>query len=162
AGMAETPEASDFTSIQARMVAWAKRQQKRKPRNQSFVRKTKLPKQTLPVVPLLRFSNNEKQGKKTTIPFSLKDYLQLVDWLGRVIRDDKRSAISEQQPPILERLNINKDELLAYVSRKEKRFIDVVGTENSIQQAVTQWQRKFIKGIKLAKQLFSGRSVQYN
>ncbi|WP_212721283.1 transposase [Zooshikella ganghwensis] len=165
AGMAETPEASDFTSIQARMVAWVKRQQKsqqqRKPRNQSFVRKTKLPKQTLPIVPLLRFSGNEKQGRKTTIPFTLKDYLQLVDWLGRAIRDNKRGSISEQQPPIIERLNINKDELLAFVSRKEKRFIDVVGTENSIQKTVTRWQRKFIKGIRLAKQLFSERSLQY-
>ncbi|MGI0116344.1 hypothetical protein [Zooshikella sp. RANM57] len=51
--------------------------------------------------------------------------------------------------------------MLAYVSRKEKRFIDVVGTENSIQQAVTRWQRKFIKGIRLAKQLFSVKRVQY-
>ncbi|WP_230400414.1 hypothetical protein [Zooshikella ganghwensis] len=147
------------------MVAWVKRQQKsqqkRKPRNQSFVRKTKLPKQTLPVVPLLRFSGNEKQGKKTTIPFTLKDYLQLVDWLGRAIRDNKRGSISEQQSPIIERLNINKDELLAFVSRKEKRFIDVVGTENSILRTVTRWQRKFIKGIRLAKQLFSERSIQY-
>lgn len=163
AGMAETPEESDFTSIQARMIAWAKRQQKsqqkRKPKDQTLVRKTKLPKQTLPVVPLLRFSGNEKQGKKTTISFTLKDYLQLVDWLGRAIRDGKQGAISENQPPIIKRLNINKDELLAFVSRKEKRFIDVVGTEKNIQQVAQQWQRKFIKGIRLAKQLFSIPSV---
>ncbi|WP_230409343.1 transposase [Zooshikella harenae] len=165
AGVADIPEASDFTSIQARMVAWAKRKQKpqlkRKPRSQTFVRKTKLPKQTLPVVPLLRFSGPEKQGKKTTIPFTLKDYLQLVDWLGRAIRHDKRGAISEQQPPILERLNINKDELLAYVSQKEKRFIDVMGTESNMQKTATQWQRKFIKGIRLAQQLFSSNAIQY-
>ncbi|MBU2714442.1 transposase, partial [Zooshikella harenae] len=107
AGMAETPEASDFTSIQARMIAWAKRQRKNKKQNKSFVRTTKLPKQTLPTVPLLRFSGNEKQGKPSTISFSSKDYLQLVDWLGRAIRDDKRGAIPSNMPPILERLNIN-------------------------------------------------------
>ncbi|MGI0118926.1 transposase [Zooshikella sp. RANM57] len=163
AGMAETPEASDFTSIQARMMAWVKRQQKREQKktlsNKRIVRTTKLPKQAAPVVPLLRFSGHEKQHKKTTIPFTLKDYLQLVDWLGRAIRDDKRGAISELHPPILERLNINKDELLVYVSRKEKRFIDVIGTENNFQKIAEQWQRKFIKGISLAKQLFSGQSI---
>ncbi|WP_133296074.1 hypothetical protein [Zooshikella ganghwensis] len=60
--------------------------------------------------------------------------MHLVDWLGRAIRHDKRSAISEQQPPLLERLNIKQDELLAYVSVKEKRFIDVMGTENKMQK----------------------------
>ncbi|MBU2709371.1 transposase [Zooshikella marina] len=159
AGMAETPEASDFTSIQARMIAWVKRQRKNKKQNKSFVRTTKLPKQTLPTVPLLRFSGNEKQGKPSTISFSSKDYLQLVDWLGRAIRDDKRGAIPSNMPPILARLNINHDELLTYVSKKEKRFIDVMGTENNFKKIAKQWQRKFIKGIRLAKQLFSRQAV---
>ncbi|WP_027708546.1 hypothetical protein [Zooshikella ganghwensis] len=82
-----------------------------------------------------------------------------VDWLGRAIRDDKRGAIPSNMPPILERLNINADELLTYVSKKEKRFIDVMGTENNFQKIAKQWQRKFIKGVRLAKQIFSRQII---
>ncbi|WP_233468483.1 hypothetical protein [Zooshikella ganghwensis] len=145
AGIADTPEASDFTSIQARMMAWVKRQRKNKKQNKPFVRTTKLPKQALPTVPILRFSGNEKQGKPITIPFSLKDYLQLIDWLGRAIRYDKRGVIPSHIHSILERLNINHEALLTYVSKKERGFIDMMGTEQTIQQAAVQLQRKFIK-----------------
>ena len=44
---------------------------------------------------------------QTGIPFTWEDYLVLVDWTGRVVREDKRGAINHQLPPILERLNIN-------------------------------------------------------
>jgi hypothetical protein len=40
------------------------------------------------------------------IGYTLKDYLQLVDWAGRAIRDDKRGAIPNTTPPILERLQL--------------------------------------------------------
>ena len=45
-------------------------------------------------------------GAKTGIPCAWEDYLNLVDWTGKIVRDDKRGAINQQLPPILERLNI--------------------------------------------------------
>jgi hypothetical protein len=41
------------------------------------------------------------------LPFKLSDYLELLDWTGRIIRDDKRGAIQENTPDILTRLNID-------------------------------------------------------
>ena len=38
---------------------------------------------------------------------AFRDYLQLVDWSGRLAREGKRRAIEEQSPPMLERLNID-------------------------------------------------------
>ena len=40
------------------------------------------------------------------LPFMLRDYLELVDWTARIIRDDKRGFMSNKTPPILERLNL--------------------------------------------------------
>ncbi|WP_196158960.1 hypothetical protein [Reinekea sp. G2M2-21] len=40
------------------------------------------------------------------LPFKLEDYLELLDWTGRVQRDDKRGDINQKLPPILTRLNI--------------------------------------------------------
>jgi hypothetical protein len=40
------------------------------------------------------------------LPFQLTDYLELVDWTGRILMDDKRGAIPETTPPILQQLDI--------------------------------------------------------
>ncbi|MEJ6077627.1 hypothetical protein MT391_03620 [Vibrio sp. 1-Bac 57] len=39
---------------------------------------------------VMNANQNDTQG----IPFSLLDYIELVDWSGRIIREDKRGAIS--------------------------------------------------------------------
>jgi hypothetical protein len=38
--------------------------------------------------------------------FAYQDYLELVDWSGRIVRDDKRDFIDYELPPILSRLHI--------------------------------------------------------
>jgi hypothetical protein len=38
------------------------------------------------------------------LPFHLTDYIELLDWAGRAILEDKRGFISSEQPPMLERL----------------------------------------------------------
>ena len=40
-------------------------------------------------------------------PFSLSDYLELVDWTRRAQRDDKRGAIDPRQPAIMQRLSLD-------------------------------------------------------
>jgi len=44
---------------------------------------------------------------KTGLPFKLFDYLLLVDWTGRCVRDNKRGAILADIKPLFERLGIN-------------------------------------------------------
>ena len=39
--------------------------------------------------------------------YSLTDYLELVDYTGRIIRPDKRGAIPINLPPILKRIDID-------------------------------------------------------
>jgi len=41
------------------------------------------------------------------LPFRLTDYLELVDWSGRILREDKKGAIPAQVPAILQRLQID-------------------------------------------------------
>ena len=40
------------------------------------------------------------------LPFHLDDYLQLLDWSGRIIREDKQGAIPEDAPPLIDQLSI--------------------------------------------------------
>jgi hypothetical protein len=41
------------------------------------------------------------------IPFEPKNYLELVDWTGRIIRGDKRGAMECDLPSILQRLSLD-------------------------------------------------------
>ncbi|MFL0798675.1 MAG: hypothetical protein K6L73_14430 [Cellvibrionaceae bacterium] len=75
---------------------------------------------SLPIKPLAVFEDNIIDKTQTGILFSLSDYLQLVDWTGKIIRDDKRGHLSNQLPPILTRLNTPIDEWLTNSQQKNQ------------------------------------------
>ena len=60
-------------------------------------------------VPLQDFAGVETQTR-SGLPFNLQDYLDLVDWTGRCIRDDKRGSIDPQTPKLLAALGIAEGE----------------------------------------------------
>jgi REP element-mobilizing transposase RayT len=107
AKMAHTLEHSDHTSIQLRIKAALKGEQ---PRH------------------LLPFIGHEQENQLTGIAFSLQDYLELVDDTGRMIRNDKRGAISNNSAKLLTRLNIPQDNWLKLTTEFGKLFHGPVGT----------------------------------
>jgi REP element-mobilizing transposase RayT len=107
AGIAPTPEQSDFTSIQRRIKAAVKGEQP---------------------TSLLAFTGNEHQHKTTGIHFSLQDYLTLVDETGRILRDDKRGAINGKTAIILARLHISDESWFKLTTNFEGIFTGAVGT----------------------------------
>jgi len=58
---------------------------------------------------LYPFVGNPRDEMPSGLAFKLTDYLELLDWSGRIIRADKRGSIDSQCSPILERLNIEPD-----------------------------------------------------
>ena len=89
AGVAETLEESDYTSIQARIRQLQKQQDEEKPAPMPFAE-----------------SEKDKQPVMM-LPFALQDYLELVDWTGRVQRSDKKGYISYKAPTLLESLRLS-------------------------------------------------------
>jgi len=61
------------------------------------------------IKPLFGFKAYESNQQVDVIPCALIDYLELVDWTGRVIRDDKRGAIGEQSPSLLSKLGLDSE-----------------------------------------------------
>ena len=118
AGLAATPEDSGFTSIYERIhVAIIKK-------NPST---DGAPKQ------LMAFAGYERQDRPNGIPFRLKDYLTLVDWTGRAIRENKRGAIPEELAPILDRLNLESEDWVVQVNTFGRRNRTAVGTYARLQ-----------------------------
>ncbi len=106
AGMANSPETSDYTSIQERT-------------NPSFNLDQAISSQSkggdlfefkAAIKPLLHFDDHLTNEQQTGILFAFRDYLDLVDWTGRIIRNDKRSHIDKELPPILLRLHVSPEQ----------------------------------------------------
>ena len=75
------------------------------------------------------------------LPFQFKDYLELVDRTGRIIREDKRGAIDSHLPPILDRLNIDPKHWLYLTKNFESRFKHIVGSAYSFKKFLRHFNR---------------------
>ncbi len=119
--MAKTPETSDHTSIKLRCKKAQSASQPNHPNQQ--------------VKSLLPFVGYPRKDMPKGLPFRLSDYLELVDWTGRILREDKRGAIDKQQPAILERLHIENAHWIYLSKHFESRCKGLVGTAYKIRQA---------------------------
>ncbi len=140
--MADTPEASDYTSIQQRI-------------NEVKASTPVETEELAVVIPKLMGFSGRLDGDEG-LPCELKDYLELVDWSGRAIHPNKRGKIADQQPKILQRLQIEPVALLNYLSRKDQ-FHHFIGSKSSIRDAAARLGRRFLQGIAAAERLFPQR-----
>jgi REP element-mobilizing transposase RayT len=126
AGMATTPETSEYTSIKER---------------------TRHPDQHV-LYPMIG------QGYEATgLPFSLVDYLEFVDWAGRGIRQGKRGSIAPNQPPILQRLHMDAAPVMEYLGKKEEFPFDAIGPVSQLRAMAAGLGMKFLRGVSWGAQL---------
>lgn len=118
AGMASTPEASDYTSIQERIEPkFDAEKAVAEQMEQGAITKFNLP--IKPLQPFAEVINNDTQND---LPFTFIDYLELVDFTGRAVLADKRGAIESHLPPILKRLNVKSDSWLKTATQFEASY----------------------------------------
>ena len=139
AGIAESPETSDYTSVQRRIrtLQTDNGQSENQPAE------------------LVPFAGNHHQDMPKGLPFRLNDYLALVDWTGRQLREDKRGSIAESLPPILLRLGIEPENWLSLTKGFETHFHGMVGRPEEIQQACISRDQCWAHGIAAARRLFT-------
>lgn len=87
---------------------------------------------------LAQFVGNPREPMPQGLPFRLIDYIELVDWTGRVIRNNKKGAIPESLPPILDRIAIEPENWLQLANAFEKNTKTLVGSETLIENAALQ------------------------
>ena len=87
------------------------------------------------------------QNPEIAIPFTLVNYLELVDWAGREIRPDKRGHIMHDAPPILERLGIDSDEWLKTIGWNNQ-FRRAVGRLKSMREYAEKTGQQWVHGLR--------------
>ena len=143
AGIADTPEASDFTSISARIESLRPERQSKLKREPDRVE-----------VPLLGFRDaSPKAGP--AIPCRLTDYIELVDWSGRTRRPGKRGSIDAQLPAIFVRLNIDANAWRLAMQSGRNVFGRALGKIDRLRLHAKTLGQSWIKGLGQSKLLYS-------
>ena len=127
ANMANTPETSDHTGIKQRIAPTMDLEAA----IQQQLEQGQLLKFNGEIKPMLPFLNSINANTHSGIPCVWEDYLDLVDWTGRIVREDKRGTINQQLPPILERLNIEPKTWLKHATAFEHYHSRVFNQEES-------------------------------
>jgi len=126
AGIADTPESSEFTSVKAQAYALQSAESAAKA--------------TPPY--LLPFAGNPRQNMPDGLPFVLAHYLDLVNCTGRQLRDDKRGSLDGRLPQILERLAIDPTDWFKMCHSFEIDFAGLVGHHETLCQVCQQQGRR--------------------
>jgi len=121
AKMANTPEQSDFTSIRQRTEKAKKATQPNHKHQQPKF--------------LHSFAGNPRQDMPEGVPMRLTDYIELIDWTGRILREDKRGAVPASADKILTRLGIDESKWLAMTQGFEDCFTVFAGSEINLRAA---------------------------
>jgi len=100
----------------------------------------------------------EQGDDDTSIPFGLKDYLELVDWGGRQIKRNKRGSIPVHAPPILARLKMDAAPVLSYLGKADQPMFGALGPVSMLRSFARSVGRSFIKGQSIGKQLCPERT----
>ena len=128
AGLAASPEKSDFKSAQERIadlrtadnVSTADARDVRIERGQKAG--WLAPVELEPKRKKVREKcSSRRASNKGCVFMSLPQYLELLDWTGRQLKPGKRGAIPKNAPPILESLNLSADLWLHVVEQFAKR-----------------------------------------
>ena len=130
AAMAPTPEESDHTSIQLRIEYWKNKSEQLQGKGTIDDDENLQPESLMP------FAGNPRQPMPPGIAFNLLDYIELLDWTGRQIRDNKRGSIDTTIPSALTRLDISQNHWLELCTHFEDRFKGLVGSQHSLNNMV--------------------------
>ncbi len=156
AGIASTPETSEYTSVKCRCDARNARKTLASKRTLSAQQKAAA--ETLAgcdqwLASVFR-TNTAKPGEEL-ISATFDQYLQLLDWTGRMAREDKRGAIPADLRPVLERLEIDIDNWQDTIRSFGKGFCHMAGTVDKIRTAAQKAGRRFYRGVSAARQAFA-------
>lgn len=134
AGIAATPETSEFTSVKERIGDLGSASDVSTPDAQDV--RIEHGEKAGWLAPISLVPARKKVREKATVrrasnkgclQMTLEQYLRLLDWTGRQVRKDKVGSIPDDCAPILERLDCNAETWLDLVRNFRKRFRNEAG-----------------------------------
>ena len=152
AGIAKTPETSEFTSAAercARQTATSEGQRDRKRgRWLSPIPLAKRHAGKPEATPRFRASH------RGCLSMSEADYLTLLDWSGRLLRRGASGRIPDSLPPLLSRLGVTEESWLSLIKDFGRLFHRAAGTPASLTSEAARQNRQWLHGTKNSRATF--------
>jgi REP element-mobilizing transposase RayT len=148
AGAAATPEQSEFTSIYERIQQHTSQSRARRNGAEDRRRRVRVS------APALLPFRDKAAAQHTTLSIRFEDYLQLVDWTGRITRADKPGAINAKLPSILLRLQIDPDVWRIAMQPGGNRFGRAIGRVEQLRSHARRLGQAWINGLRAAQRLY--------
>ncbi len=104
--------------------------------------------------PLIKFTGAEHQCQSQGINFTLIDYLELVDWTGRIMREDKHGAISTQEPALLRTLGLDNETWISLANDFGKDYHGAVGSLEEIALFAEHTGKRWISGKSKLRRIY--------
>jgi REP element-mobilizing transposase RayT len=142
AGIAKTPEESEFTSIYDRIRELRASIVAAEQDNELEMK-----------VPLLPFQSSNNR-KHPSIPFRFDAYLELVEWTGRAIVSGKRGFIDSKVPPIMKRLDIDADAWALAMRPRGNVFGRSMGKLDRLRLHAKTLGQSWVRGLRQAEKLY--------
>ena len=167
AGIAKTPENSEYTSAHERIEAQKASERLQaigKPAgNEEFTDKQKalIAEEEVKVEkdawlsPLDNKPSEWKQGIHGLLGMTLLEYLELLDWTGRCIHRGKRGVIPANLKPIMERIKIDVDNWVDSVISFGRLFYRAVGQVEKLVEAAQRAGKKWLHGVRASSRCFA-------
>jgi REP element-mobilizing transposase RayT len=187
AGLAGTPEESDFTSIQERIRAWQRgleattsvpREAVHDIQPGSFSRDMRMPERTDDITrPISERTSamsdladdvsacwlcpiQTDSQRRGILRITAAEYLDLVDKSGRLTRSNKRGAVDADLAPILLRIGANPDAWVETISRFGSSFHLAAGLLSHLRSFADQIGKRWLKGVATARAAFASSAPQ--
>ncbi len=159
AKMADTPEASLYTSAWTRIQALQARhelgllsepERGRLDPNElaALAEKSRSDEWLCPI-------DNRVDPKRGFLSLSTQEYLIMLDWTGREVRADKRGAIPISLEPILTRLKIRTDKWVDSTKQYGSDFYRIVGNVSAMIRAAKANGKSWLRGVGSARMTFA-------
>jgi hypothetical protein len=170
AGLASSPEESDFTSIQQRIRAWHKEMIAADSVSGEAAQNTQIgsfdrdmPKLENSTGTFLSVDSSSADWlcpiqsdsqRRGILQMTAAEYLDLVDKSGRILRSNKYGAIDADLAPILLRIGANPDAWLDTISRFGSKFRLAAGLLSSLRSFADKLGRRWFTGVSAARVAF--------
>ena len=105
--------------------------------------------------PVRAKSTGRRASSKGCLPMGLGDYLQLLDWTGRQIRAGKRGAMPENLKPLFERLGISTELWVDCIVNFRQWFRSSVGRPKAMESSAEAKGRNRAISITSARKVFA-------
>ncbi len=166
AGITDDLISSDFTSIQQRLFDYAEHSTTSAEAQQKLTKhlmhqqelKAELNLEAQPEAPLMPFDGSAHTDIHSALPFTLDDYIELIDTTGRALRDDKRGALNPNTLPLITRLGIDPKHWLDHVKRFRSRYASCAGSSQAICDFAGKRAKRWGKGVGISGRVYAGPS----